>query len=263
MCDNVPIIMLTANAVVGAKEQFLSAGFDDYLTKPIEPEKLDKAILEYLPKELIIEGELVEEIKENTDLPALDEFDFNYAMNILKDKEILVNTLQDVKRMLGALPAKLNDLFMNIENGEALNLYKIEVHALKSSAAMVGAMLLSKLARLLEVAAIDKEIDKIITLHPILLEEMSKHRERLLEAYPEVKEKMQIEDEELIFGYFDMLEMAVSNDDYDTADFVCDEIQKYSYPESVCKQVDELIEQVNKLNANAAVELINIIKGNW
>ena len=263
MCDNVPILMLTANAVVGAKEQFLSAGFDDYLTKPIEPEKLDKAILEYLPKELIIEGELVEEIKEDTDLPALDEFDFNYAMNILKDKEILVNTLQDVKRMLGALPAKLNDLFMNIENREALNLYKIEVHALKSSAAMVGAMLLSKLARLLEVAAIDKEIDKIITLHPILLEEMSKHRERLLEAYPEVKEKMQIEDEELIFGYFDMLEMAVSNDDYDTADFVCDEIQKYSYPESVCKQVDELIEQVNKLNANAAVELINIIKGNW
>ena len=58
MCDNVPIIMLTANAVVGAKEQFLSAGFDDYLTKPIEPEKLDKAILEYLPKELIIEGEM-------------------------------------------------------------------------------------------------------------------------------------------------------------------------------------------------------------
>lgn len=263
LCDDVPVIMLTANAIVGAKEQFLNLGFTDYLSKPIVPENLDKMIREYLPKELIIEGEFIEEVSEKIELPALDEFDFDYAINIHKDKDILMSTLQDVKKMLGVLPEKLNDLFINIENAEKLNLYKIEVHALKSSAAMVGALLLSKLARLLEVAAIEKDIDKIIVLHPILIEEMSKHRSRLLEIFPEVKEKMQIEETELIFGYFDMLEMAVSNDDYDTADFVCEEIQKYIYPETVCKQVAQLVDKVNELDADAAIQMIKIIKENW
>lgn len=48
-----PIICLTANAVSGAKEMFLDAGFDGYLSKPIETDKLDKMILEKLPKEFI------------------------------------------------------------------------------------------------------------------------------------------------------------------------------------------------------------------
>ena len=92
---------------------------------------------------------------------------------------------------------------------------------------------------------------------------MAKHRERLLDVFPEIKDKLPIDDKELILGYFDMLQMAISNDDYETADFVCEEIQKYSYPESVCRQVDELADKVNKLDSDAAIQLVNIIKGNW
>ena len=263
LCDDVPIVMLTANAVVGAKEQFLSAGFDDYLTKPIAPEKLDKMILKYLPKDLVIEGEYLEQKSEEVDLPTLDEFDFSYAMSILKDKEILMSTLQDFYKMLVALPEKLSGFYSDIENEESLNLYKIEVHALKSSAAMVGAMLLSKLARLLEMASIDKNVDRIKVLHPILMEEISKHKDRLSTVFPEDKEKMQIIDVEMIFGYFDMLQMAVSGDDYETADFVCEEIQRYNYPESVSNLVDELVVKVNCLDSDAVVELVDRIKGSW
>ena len=188
---------------------------------------------------------------------------FEYAMGILKDKEILMSTLQDFKKMLGTLPDKLNDLYMNIENTEMLNLYKIEVHALKSSAAMVGALLLSKLARLLEKAAIEKDVDRIITFHQALIEEISAHRARVLEVFPEMEDKLSIQDKELILGYFDMLQMAISNADYDTVDFVCEEIQKYSYPESICKQVEELVENTNNLDFDEALLLIPIIKENW
>jgi signal transduction histidine kinase/ActR/RegA family two-component response regulator len=51
---DVPIIMLTANAFVGMKEMFLKSGFDDYLSKPIEVEKLDRAMDRWLPVKLKI-----------------------------------------------------------------------------------------------------------------------------------------------------------------------------------------------------------------
>ena len=43
-----PIIALTANAIVGAKEQYLSAGFDDYLSKPIDYNELEAVIKKHL-----------------------------------------------------------------------------------------------------------------------------------------------------------------------------------------------------------------------
>ncbi len=43
------VIALTANAVVGAKETYLGAGFDDYLSKPIEMKELEDILLRYLP----------------------------------------------------------------------------------------------------------------------------------------------------------------------------------------------------------------------
>ncbi len=47
------VIVLTANAVVGAKEKYLEAGFDDYLSKPIEVEELEQKLSEHLPADLV------------------------------------------------------------------------------------------------------------------------------------------------------------------------------------------------------------------
>ncbi len=52
--NTTPVIALTANAVVGAKEQYLEAGFDDYLSKPVDYHALEAMILEYLPKDKYI-----------------------------------------------------------------------------------------------------------------------------------------------------------------------------------------------------------------
>jgi len=51
--ENVPVIALTANAINGARETYLDAGFNDYLSKPIDPERLEKIMLKYLPEDLI------------------------------------------------------------------------------------------------------------------------------------------------------------------------------------------------------------------
>jgi len=48
-----PVIMLTANAIKGAEEQYLSEGFDDYLSKPVRGKDLEEMIYKYLPKDKI------------------------------------------------------------------------------------------------------------------------------------------------------------------------------------------------------------------
>jgi DNA-binding response OmpR family regulator len=48
---NVPIIALTANAVVGMRETFIENGFNDFLSKPIDVSKLDEALNRWIPKE--------------------------------------------------------------------------------------------------------------------------------------------------------------------------------------------------------------------
>ena len=47
--QGVPMIVLTANAISGAKEMFLREGFTDYLSKPIDSKEMENMLMEYLP----------------------------------------------------------------------------------------------------------------------------------------------------------------------------------------------------------------------
>ncbi len=49
--DGTPVIALTADAIVGAKESYLAKGFTDYLSKPVKYEKLEHTLKQYLPAE--------------------------------------------------------------------------------------------------------------------------------------------------------------------------------------------------------------------
>jgi two-component system, sensor histidine kinase and response regulator len=51
LAKRIPIIALTANAVVGMKEMFIQCGFDDFLAKPIDVSKLDEILNRWIPKE--------------------------------------------------------------------------------------------------------------------------------------------------------------------------------------------------------------------
>ena len=48
-----PYICLTANAISGARDEYLKAGFDDYLAKPVDPKQLEDMLFNHLPKEKI------------------------------------------------------------------------------------------------------------------------------------------------------------------------------------------------------------------
>ncbi|MCR5686887.1 MAG: response regulator [Lachnospiraceae bacterium] len=48
-------VALTANAISGAREMYLDAGFTDYISKPVEGERLEKLIKGYLPAEKLLD----------------------------------------------------------------------------------------------------------------------------------------------------------------------------------------------------------------
>ncbi len=50
MCKDSKFIALTANAITGVREQFMEAGFDEYLSKPVKPQDLYHTIEEFMPK---------------------------------------------------------------------------------------------------------------------------------------------------------------------------------------------------------------------
>ncbi len=52
--QTLPVIALTANVVNGAKEMFLNAGFDDYIAKPVEVDRIERALKNFLPRDLIV-----------------------------------------------------------------------------------------------------------------------------------------------------------------------------------------------------------------
>ena len=45
---NTPIVVLTANAIDGSEKMYLEAGFNDYLSKPIDQVELDRILREQL-----------------------------------------------------------------------------------------------------------------------------------------------------------------------------------------------------------------------
>jgi len=84
---SVPMIVLTANAMVGEKEKYLAAGFDAYIGKPMSKQIFDEIIREFLPEENKIEEEPNKEItEESKEIPT--ESEESTPLNVLEPNRI-------------------------------------------------------------------------------------------------------------------------------------------------------------------------------
>ncbi len=259
-CQNTPIVMLTANASLTDKEIYIREGFDDFLSKPILMNQLEQMLLKWLPQDLIQEGnaEEIEYEEQEVSLPKLEDFNFEYAKFLVQKEDLVYRFLVDFGAALEPIEKKLNTLYEQVEQEEGLSAYRTQVHALKSTAATVGALLLSQTARLLEKAAIDGDIERIKSLHPILTEEIRKHKERIKIAL-KPQEAKQIE-QTVESAYLDMLSNCLENDQFDAADMICGEIQNHQYPDELQVLVNALVESVFQLEAEEALAKIKEIK---
>lgn len=65
LVKDTPIIALTADAIVGARDNYIKEGFTDYLSKPVIYEELEALLLKYLDKNLILSEEQLKVLKAN------------------------------------------------------------------------------------------------------------------------------------------------------------------------------------------------------
>ena len=272
MSDNlspkIPVIVLTANAVTGAKESYLAEGFDDFLSKPIVPEKLEEILKRYLPKQYIADAAEPErregkafDAKPSDLLPEMEEIDLDYARRNLRDDALIRQTmLQICHTMKGEMETleRLAGELRGEQGADALQEYRIRVHSLKSTTAAIGALLLAKLARLSELAAIEGDIERLLTLHPILLEEMEKHRQRMKVLEADDGEKEQADMAE-VSRVLEKLGDALENRDYDMADELTEQLGAYGYSGELQERMEQLQMQVLNLEADAAIATVRML----
>ncbi len=145
-----PIIALTANALVGARELFVKEGMNDFLAKPIEVGKLGDILLKWIPKEKQQSAGGQKLIEAHDVDISLEGINTKYGIKQIGGN---VDDYNDVLNTYFIDGQKKIDNLYDSYSQKNLNAFRIDVHALKSASASIGAFQVSEKAKSLEVAA--------------------------------------------------------------------------------------------------------------
>ncbi len=170
------VIALTANAVLGAKEKYLSAGFNDYLSKPIELDELSDKLEKYLNASGNKTAEKADEsaMGSGGTLQKLSEQGFSTASGLsycMEDEGFYKEMLSDFAASYEKRMGEINDALEK----DDIKLYRTLVHSLKSASRSVGADDVSELAQALENAA-GEENTEFVRTHNSELEKLFRTR---------------------------------------------------------------------------------------
>ncbi len=263
-CRNTPVVILTANAVSGAKEKYLSEGFDGFLSKPVVPAKLEQMIYKMLPQHLLLErdgadreqkaGALPSEETgaqhaELEKLPQVDGLDWAYAWMHMPDMELLEFTIKEFYAQIDSAARLLEQYFEQAGQPEYLEQYRIQVHAMKGLAATAGILPLSGVAKILEYAARDNRLDIVTSVTPAFLEEWRSYRHKLKGVFGlGMEAKKEITDSSVILALLEMLRTSMQEMDIDQADGIIRKLQEYEYPDEAQDSMQQLAQAVTGLN---------------
>ena len=249
-----PVVILTANAIVGAREQYLEEGFQAFLSKPIDFKELEKIIEELLDKSLIHHVKKAtfseEETSINTsELPMIDGLDWIYAATHFKDMETLLKAVKLFVSSIEYEAKELEVLYLGIEQEQGINKYRTKVHSMKSSAAIIGIIPLSGMAKILEDAARNNECDVIKQMTPIFLKKWREYKE-LLKEFSDVANgtKSAAEYQDQVEEILHTIKKAAEDMDIDALDESLEKLAEFKFEGEQVEQFEQIKEAIINLD---------------
>ena len=267
-----PSVALTANAVSGAREMYLDAGFNDYLSKPVEGAKLERMLLNLLPEKKIVTDEVAystpQSANDGTSLPAqLSKIPNLNTADGLKNcggPEGYFSVLQVFHQT--AIP-KAEEIRKLWNENDFVN-YTVKVHALKSSARIIGAAELSELAKKLEVAGkrLQEENTNEKTSDDSPLDFINDNTEKLLSMYLSLNDSLSVLDKKndalpditpkaLKEAYQTIAEIA-SAMDYGLMDEVLEHLSGFNLPPEDAERIAKIQARLMELDFEGISEIL-------
>ena len=257
---SVPIIALTANAVLGMREMFIEEGFNDFLAKPIEISKLEEILDRWIPKEKKERKTMDrEQLAVNSQQSA--------ASNVEKDPQALHIEGVDTKsgivmtggteegyyQVLSFFCKDSEDrlpLLQTSPDADTLPAFVTQVHALKSASASIGAAKLSKEAGELEAAGKTGDLEFMKKHLPVFTGHLTEMVNNIRTALEHSKSKeLEIGNENLTtalpaLSLLHELETALKSQNTFEVDRILGELTKKAVDEKTKNAIEQISDEV-------------------
>ena len=251
----IPIIALTADTIEDAKHLFLEAGMNDFVAKPMQRELLYEVIQRWLPQELLVpqgvakkSSEIPKEkeagtMQEGTGLCGIDVAE---GIRNAGSAQMLLQLFGDFYTLIDTKAAKIEKCMEE----KRLQEYTIEVHALKNTARLIGAMELSECFWHLEQLGRAERLEEILRETPKVLAFYRTYKTKLEQYGRKATHTGAITDTQELRMYLRGIKDAVEAFDLDTMDAAMQQLEQCQLPES-CRG---LLEELKVFVADVAME---------
>ena len=258
---NTTDIALTANAITGAKEYYLKNGFDDYLSKPVQGEKLEQLLCQYLPSELLLspeEATIASYETMSTEVPEIIGIDEEDALSYAGESQ--EEYLKNLKLYLEEYDSKRTQIQEAFEKDDWEN-YQILAHSIKSTSRLIGANDMSLLAKSMEEAAAKRNAIRIRGDHEVFMDQYERLCQRIKVAVanvvmtsnvPELKPVSKDEMHELI----SRMKTSVAEFDMSALHDQLEQLIGYDYLKNVKDHMQEAVENFDYDAISTQVEVL-------
>ncbi len=235
----IPIVALTANAMIEDVSKTSEVGMNKHLNKPIDVNKLYEALIEYIPAKLEDVSEEFAKV-ETDELPDFEGIDKEFGLNlVMNNKKIYKQILQGM--------LKFKDI--NLKEFDDKDL-KREVHTIKGISASAGALKLSEMA---------KEIE--LTLNKDLLPQFESELNKIIKEIETKLQETKIEKIEITKQVrdvlFNKLKEAVSTKRVKNCKPIIQELERFKLTDEDSKQFEEVKQLISKFKFKQAMEIFN------